>query len=60
MDNKTNPIKYTPKVGGTDVKDTKMLGGQGSFTSAQNEENVTQPFKTGAAKDVRPGAAIVH
>ncbi len=43
--------KYHPKVGGTDVKDTAMLKGEGAFTSAQNEENETVPFSTGKAPD---------
>lgn len=54
--------KYTPKVGGTDVKDTAMLSGEsGGLTKAQNESNSTEPFTTG--KGMKPGnlgAETVH
>jgi hypothetical protein len=34
---------------GKDVKDTQMLTGQGKFSSAQNDDNSTEDYKTGAA-----------
>jgi hypothetical protein len=46
---KQDPTKYKPSVGGTDVKDTSMLKGQGAFTAAQNEQNETVPYTTGKA-----------
>jgi len=42
--------KYTPKVGGTDVKSTAMLSGEsGGLTAAQGESNSTEPWTTGKA-----------
>lgn len=56
-----DPIKYKPTVGGTDVKDTAMLGGKGALTPAQNEENETVPHTTGKAPiPGNLGAEIVH
>ena len=54
--------KYTPKVGGTDVKSTEMLSGQsGGLTPAQGESNSTEPWTTGkASKPGNLGAETVH
>ena len=61
MDYKSDPIKYKPTIATTDVKDTKMLKGEGAFTAAQNEQNETIPWKTGKAKSVGGlGGQIKH
>lgn len=54
--------KYTPTVGGTDVKDTASLSGQsGGLTPAQNETNSTEPWTTGKApREGNLGGETVH
>ena len=52
MDKNSDPTKYRPTIHTTDVKDTKMLKGEGAFTPAQNEQNETVPWTTGKAKQV--------
>jgi hypothetical protein len=54
--------KYTPSVGGTDVKSTAMLSGEsGGLTPAQNETNSTEPWTTGKApREGNLGGEQVH
>lgn len=50
MERSTDVRDYKPTVGaGKDVKDTQMLTGTGKMSAAQNDDNVTVPYETGAA-----------